>query len=149
MKTCPKCGTEHDKTGVFCSRSCANSRIRTEEFKKTISDKLTGRKTGPSPIKGTHRVEVIVLRKDQLQKEFTYVTKTYTKDFASLYDGYKPKYSYVCECCGKSFERKYKIDAKHIACSRSCSLKMNRQVSGKNQYTSRDAASVASSPSNC
>lgn len=26
MKTCPKCGTTHEKSGKFCSRSCANSR---------------------------------------------------------------------------------------------------------------------------
>jgi predicted nucleic acid-binding Zn ribbon protein len=26
MKTCPKCGTAHERSGKFCSRSCANSR---------------------------------------------------------------------------------------------------------------------------
>ena len=38
---CLKCGKEHDGTfgsGKYCSKSCANSRIRTEEVKKKISN---------------------------------------------------------------------------------------------------------------
>jgi 5-methylcytosine-specific restriction endonuclease McrA len=31
MKTCPKCNTLHDKSGKYCCRSCANSRLFTEE----------------------------------------------------------------------------------------------------------------------
>ena len=31
MKLCPRCNNEHAKEGRFCSRSCANSRIQTEE----------------------------------------------------------------------------------------------------------------------
>ena len=37
---CEKCGKEHDGTfgsGRFCSRSCANSRIRTEEIREKVS----------------------------------------------------------------------------------------------------------------
>jgi hypothetical protein len=37
MKVCPKCGTEHDKNGVYCSRSCSNSRTWTDEDKKKKS----------------------------------------------------------------------------------------------------------------
>lgn len=39
MKQCPKCGTEHNKSGTFCSRTCANSRVFSEEakFKKSIA----------------------------------------------------------------------------------------------------------------
>ena len=33
MKACPKCGTMHEKSGKFCSRSCANSRTFTAETK--------------------------------------------------------------------------------------------------------------------
>ena len=42
MKNCPKCGETHEKTGVFCSRSCANSRVRTPEVKLKISNTLKG-----------------------------------------------------------------------------------------------------------
>jgi hypothetical protein len=40
MKICPKCNTPHEKPGTFCSRSCANSRIQTEEIKKKKSDSV-------------------------------------------------------------------------------------------------------------
>lgn len=45
MKYCPKCNSTHEKSGLFCSRSCANSRSWTEEQNKSRSDKLTGRNT--------------------------------------------------------------------------------------------------------
>ncbi|MFN4973835.1 MAG: hypothetical protein ACK5GV_01180 [Bacteroidota bacterium] len=45
MKTCPKCKTIHNKSGIFCSRTCANSRgPRTDEFKSKVRQKLLGRK---------------------------------------------------------------------------------------------------------
>ena len=36
MKTCPKCSIEHNKSGTYCSRSCANARTHTEESKRKI-----------------------------------------------------------------------------------------------------------------
>ncbi len=39
-KTCPKCNNTHSKNGTFCSRSCANSRIWSDESKKKRSQKL-------------------------------------------------------------------------------------------------------------
>lgn len=51
MKLCPKCNTQHEKSGTFCCRSCANSRgPRTEAFKKSVSAKLTGRELSLSTI---------------------------------------------------------------------------------------------------
>lgn len=40
MKTCPKCGKEHEKPGTFCSRICANSRKWTDEQKQQRSIQL-------------------------------------------------------------------------------------------------------------
>jgi len=37
MKICPKCSKEHDKSGTFCCRSCANSRTWNEKDKKKKS----------------------------------------------------------------------------------------------------------------
>lgn len=34
MKICPKCEIQHEKSGKFCSRSCANSRTFTSESKE-------------------------------------------------------------------------------------------------------------------
>jgi hypothetical protein len=33
MKICPKCNNEHNKSGTFCSRTCANSRCFSNEAK--------------------------------------------------------------------------------------------------------------------
>lgn len=37
MKICPKCGEEHAKNGIFCSRICANSRTWSDQDKKKKS----------------------------------------------------------------------------------------------------------------
>lgn len=47
MKTCPKCQTTHSKPGIFCSRSCANSRVLTESHKAKTRAALLGRKKAP------------------------------------------------------------------------------------------------------
>ncbi len=41
MKTCPKCGEAHNKSGTFCSRRCANSRVFSDaaKLKKSIATK--------------------------------------------------------------------------------------------------------------
>jgi hypothetical protein len=57
MKICPKCNESHVKSGMFCSRSCANSRgPRPTEFKLLVSQKLTGR-IGHSKSKGKRLVQ--------------------------------------------------------------------------------------------
>ena len=40
QKTCPRCGTIHTKRGEYCSRSCGNVRVHTEEDKKVRQQKL-------------------------------------------------------------------------------------------------------------
>jgi uncharacterized Zn finger protein (UPF0148 family) len=40
QKTCPRCGTTHTKRGEYCSRSCGNVRVHSEEDKKIRSQKL-------------------------------------------------------------------------------------------------------------
>ena len=53
MKICPKCGTEHEMNGRFCSKSCANSRTWSDEdrLKKSISVSKTFKENG-HPAKG-------------------------------------------------------------------------------------------------
>jgi hypothetical protein len=65
---------------------------------------------------------VNVLRKDDLKHVFSYVEKTYsTKKFYELYDNYKPKYTYQCDCCSKEFVTDNKRKLKNKFCSRVCS----------------------------
>ncbi len=40
MKNCPKCNTEHNKSGKFCSRKCANSRTWSDEHKNNLSKSM-------------------------------------------------------------------------------------------------------------
>lgn len=52
MKICPKCNTAHEKSGTFCSRTCANSRVFSEDSKKKKSVAnigKTARKTAITP----------------------------------------------------------------------------------------------------
>lgn len=44
MKQCPKCLSEHNKVGEFCSRKCANSKHHSDETKNKIRNSLIGRK---------------------------------------------------------------------------------------------------------
>jgi len=40
VKTCSRCGVSHQKRGKYCSRSCGNVRVHTEEDKAIRSTKL-------------------------------------------------------------------------------------------------------------
>jgi hypothetical protein len=64
---------------------------------------------------------VKVLRKEDLQYAFEYVTQKYgTKKYFELYDGYKPKYKHLCDCCKIEFETDRKIKTEAKFCSRIC-----------------------------
>jgi DNA-directed RNA polymerase subunit RPC12/RpoP len=67
---------------------------------------------------------VTVLRKDDLQYAFDYVKEKYsTTEYKTLYDGYKPKYSYVCSHCSTEFSRDKKLKTDVVFCSRTCTGK--------------------------
>ena len=56
IKTCPKCGAEHTKTGTFCTRKCANARVFTPEAnaKRSVAAKMrfeTLKQTDPDAVK--------------------------------------------------------------------------------------------------
>jgi hypothetical protein len=40
-KTCPKCGSKHNKRGEFCGRSCGNAKSHTKATKELLSKKQT------------------------------------------------------------------------------------------------------------
>lgn len=50
-KQCPKCKLTHTKRGIFCSRSCANSRIHSKETKTKISKAFKTNKKWQSNVK--------------------------------------------------------------------------------------------------
>ena len=63
---------------------------------------------------------VVVLRKEQLLHIFEYVSKVYSKNYQSLYDDYKPQYSYLCGQCQDSFSRDRKLKTDVVFCCKSC-----------------------------
>jgi hypothetical protein len=64
-----------------------------------------------------------VLYQQDLKVEFDWVKSNYQyKNIYELYDGYKPKYNYVCCNCSSEFSSDSKRKNKLIYCSKRCSL---------------------------
>jgi hypothetical protein len=60
MKICPKCDTEHDKSGTYCSRSCANSRSFTKESRDKKSDANKKYWSSLTPEQVKEKTEILV-----------------------------------------------------------------------------------------
>lgn len=104
-------GVEHEYHPDFIVNDTI---IEIKGFKSNITDvKLD---SVDKPIK--------ILFKDDLKDMFSYVkTKYGTKNYASLYDNYKPKFTYTCDNCLKSFETDTKRNSTLKFCSQNCSGK--------------------------
>jgi hypothetical protein len=73
---------------------------------------------------------VKVLRKKDLEYAFKYVQETYnTNKFFTLYDEYKPKYSYTCSYCKIQYETDRMLKTDTGFCSRSCAGKFRKNNS--------------------
>lgn len=109
-KICAKCGKEHDKKGLYCSRSCANSRIFSKEAieKKSIASKKQWADNREKMITATLLAsEEIVeqnLKNKELREEIAY-KKYMAKGWDNL--GYDTKrrcilfeQNYKCNKCG-------------------------------------------------
>jgi hypothetical protein len=71
---------------------------------------------------------VNILRKKDLEYAFEYVQKTYnTTKFFTLYDEYKPKYSYTCSHCNMQYETDKVLKTDTGFCSRSCAGKFRKK----------------------
>lgn len=66
MKQCPKCNTEHNKPGTFCSRTCANSRVFSDSAKLKKSVALKGKPSTKTPYDKEKAAQK--LRETRLQK---------------------------------------------------------------------------------
>lgn len=87
---------------------------------------IKGRHTKEVDIKTNMAIDagyqIEVKYKKDLQKEFEWVKKNYTyKEIYELYDGYNPKYEYVCDTCGEKYtSNKIKTRKTYMVCSRKC-----------------------------
>lgn len=73
-----------------------------------------------------HGFDVVVLRQIDLLFAFDYVRSIYgTAKFETLYDGYKPSFTYRCSNCHQSYDSD-KIKSSMSFCSRSCAGKYRK-----------------------
>ena len=136
---------EHNKVKYYPDFLIDNTIIEIKGYEKQESvDKKT-------KVAQHYGYNVTILRKEQLQTEFNWVSDNYKyKKLFELYDDYKPTFNLVCSCCEKRFTRDSKPKTDVLYCSRKCAGKGHKGITnpnGRNQYTSRDAASVAIRPS--
>ena len=76
-------------------------------------------------------IKILYLK--DLEPMMKYVDETYKthhkgkgNNYHTLYDDYKPKYTYKCDYCGKEFTSDRKLYTKEKFCSRQCSGKFGR-----------------------
>lgn len=108
---CEKCGKEHDGTfgsGRFCSRSCANSRIRTEEIREKVS------------LAFQERRRLNLHNKARTIESIKHQQESYRRNH--------PKEILTCSWCGSKFEKKYRIPKSgRVYCNGSCrNMHLNR-----------------------
>ncbi len=72
IKICPRCGKEHTKSGIYCSRECANSKEHSEETKQKIKNACVNNHKKL----GIHRIEI---EKECLNCGKKFITKTKKK----------------------------------------------------------------------
>jgi hypothetical protein len=71
--------------------------------------------------------DIKVLYKNDLKPYFEHVKLKYgTKKFHTLYDGYKPSYTYECCFCLTSFNTEKQRKGSVLFCGKSCAIKFNR-----------------------
>lgn len=80
MKICPKCNKPHSKSGIYCSRSCANSRQWSEESKKKRGETLK-EFIANNPSWKENQLEKLEQRTDTLKKSL------YNKNFQRFLEG--------------------------------------------------------------
>jgi hypothetical protein len=73
-KICPRCQTKHKKRGPYCSRSCGNVRVHSEQDKKIRSEKLNAYYQTPEGA-ATRAKQSSVLTKINLGLESTHVSQ--------------------------------------------------------------------------
>jgi 5-methylcytosine-specific restriction endonuclease McrA len=68
MKICQKCGINHSKSGIYCSRTCANSRTHSEDTRIKIKNSLKGKTTTRSPDPESRKKWLEKLKATRLKK---------------------------------------------------------------------------------
>ena len=102
MKTCPKCNTLHSKPGIFCTRTCANSRAWSDQDKANKSIANLGKcgKPGPRPpLSDSHKEKIKIGMSKRTTDRFS---KGLISERSALRKCLTNIRSYKCDCCGIS-----------------------------------------------
>jgi hypothetical protein len=103
IKKCPKCEIEHNNKGIYCCRSCANSRIFTEESKRKKSE--SNKKFYDSLTEEKKLSVLSKLEKTRLNRQGKHLDKLLNENFDNLTYQNKRKrviieQDFRCGCCG-------------------------------------------------
>ena len=117
MKNCPKCNNEHNKPGIFCSRSCANSRTWSDEtnLKRSITSKSIspwnkGLSTG---VNEARNESIRLARSEQTRDKFLSGS---ISERSSIRKHLTREHGYYCAICNISEwqEQKITLQVDHI-----------------------------------
>ena len=130
LKVCPKCSTEHSNKGLYCKRSCANSRNFSKE---AIRKKSVANKKYYASLSDEKRVEVLAkLEATHLNQQGKNLEKLISEDFATLTYQNKRKrviieQDFKCGCCGISewLDTPITLELEHIDGDRTNNLRHN------------------------
>lgn len=109
MKICPKCRTQHERSGKYCSRSCANSRIFSEEAKekKRKASLEFYSKMSIEDRKSFNRKKMLKYDKAEAQKKTSAILKarSWSRPYEEMaHDSLRRRIleerNYTCEECG-------------------------------------------------
>lgn len=109
MKVCPKCNSEHEKSGKYCCRSCANSRIFTEKSKeKKRKSNLDFYSTLSAEERKKFNAEkMLKYNKEEAQKKISAIhrAKSWSRPYEEMsHDSLRRRLlverNYTCEECG-------------------------------------------------
>ena len=109
MKTCPKCKAQHENKGLFCSRSCANSRSFTQEAKD--KKKESGKRFWDSMSANakkkfiSNKVEKYDFEEQQRKAQETKILKSWSRPYEEMsHDSLRRRLlaekNYTCQKCG-------------------------------------------------
>ena len=82
-KNCPTCGTTHRKQGLYCSRSCGNSRTHTLAHKRHLSKKQSQHMNSAVALDARDRAtkQITLERKKQTNRADTDLQEMTLDDF--------------------------------------------------------------------
>jgi nucleoside diphosphate kinase len=107
MKKCPKCSTEHEKSGKYCSYKCSNSRAWND------LDKLT---------------KSIAAKKSDKLKEVNKISGLKLVEYGKQFPKEKIRIDWICPVCESVLKLPKHISKNRKYCSGTCRNKVNNQI---------------------